>query len=244
MAKETLKQKPLIYSIDDDVSMNKLMEARFVKNGCDIKTFTTPKDLISEVRKKRPNLLLVDLNLGENFSGFDVIEEIRFELKYDFPIIVVSSSDQSQTVAHALEIGANDYVIKPILRIQFEEKVSEYIDAPNIYENIPQALKKISPEFQTAKLDFKMTLIEVSPIGFTLNSQHLIKKGSSFWLSGKEIKKIIPSEDKVFVTVLGSAMQMSDEHRLYHIKVEIDPTQENVVNDIKSFLNSKRMEES
>jgi len=242
MATKPLKNLPLIYSIDDDPAMNKLMEARFIKFGCEIKTFSDPKLLLDSIRSKVPKLLVTDLNLGEGLSGFDIIETIRFQLKLDFPIIVVSGESDSTQVAHAIEIGATDFVVKPPFRFQFEDKVAEYIQTANLPEHSLPTLHRIKPAYQAAKVTFQMSIQEVNPFGFTLLSTHLIKKGSSFRLSGEVIKKIIPSVESVFVSVLGTATQLTDEHRLYQIRVEVDPTQEQITRDIKTFLQSVRIE--
>lgn len=232
--------KPLIYTIDDDPSMNSLMDLRFTRFGCDIRTFTTPDPLYKALEGKRPKLLLVDLNLGEGISGFDIIEEVRDKLKLDFPIIVVSSMSESSKVAHALELGATDYVVKPPFRFQFEEKMSEYIRASGLPDHTPPTLIPIATDQQATKLSFPLTLYEVNPVGFTFLSPHLIKKGSSFWISGDFVKQIIPDKENLFVTVLGSETHSSDDQKHYLIRVEIDPSQDDIVQGIRRFLMASR----
>jgi DNA-binding response OmpR family regulator len=228
--------KPLIYAVDDDVSMNQIMEARFKKFGCDIETFTEAFTVLDAIRKRRPNLLILDLNLGEGFSGFDIIESIRLSFRLDFPIIVVSSESESSKVAHALELGATDYVVKPPFRFQFEEKVAEYIQADQLAAATPVALRSVRPDAGGAKVTFPSSVREVTPLGFTLLSPHLIRKGTMIWLSGEEIKNIVPTAEKVLVTVLGSATRISNDERLYEVRVEIDTSDEKVMQDIKAFL--------
>ncbi len=220
--------------------MNRLMDARFTKFGCEIKTFTTATAVLDAIRNRKPKLLLLDLNLGEGLSGFDVIETIRFDLKNDFPIIVISSESDSTKVAHAMELGATDFVVKPPFRFQFEEKVAEYIKTANLPEPTAMALRPVKAEHQNAKVDFQIGIQSVNPLGFTLRSTHLIKKGSSFWLSGPKIKEMIPSTERIFVMVLESAIQLTQDQRVYEIRVEVDPTQEKILEDIKGFLSRSR----
>jgi CheY-like chemotaxis protein len=232
----SLTQKPLIYSIDDDPSMNSLMDLRFTRFGCDIRTFVQPDPLYKAIEAKRPRLLLVDLNLGEGISGFDVIELVRDKMKLDFPIIVVSSMKETSKMAHALELGATDYVVKPPFRLQFEEKISEYIKSSTLPDFTPLSLRPVALDNQATKITFPLSLFEVNPVGFTFLSPHLIKKGSSFWISGDFITKIIPTKGSLFVTALGSETHSSDDQRNYLIRVEVDPSQEDVVQGIRNFL--------
>jgi CheY-like chemotaxis protein len=232
----SLTPKPLIYSIDDDPSMNSLMDLRFTRFGCEIKTFVEPDSLFKAIEAKRPKLLLVDLNLGEGLSGFDVIELVRDKMNLDFPIIVVSSMKETSKMAHALELGATDYVVKPPFRFQFEEKISEYIQSSTLPDFTPPSLRPVPVDQQATKISFPLTLFEVNPIGFTFLSPHLIKKGSSFWISGDFVSKIIPTKTSLFVTVLGSATHSSEDQKHYLIRVEVDPTQDDVIQGIRNFL--------
>ncbi len=228
--------KPLIYAVDDDVSMNQVMEARFLKFGCDIETFVDAKQALAALRNRRPQLLIVDLDLGEGLSGFDLIDAIRSEMHCTFPIIVVTAETNNAKVAHALEIGATDYVVKPPFRFKFEEKVAEYIEAERLALYTPIPLRPVKEEAKAARLTFPISIAEVNPMGFTLISAHLIRKGTVFTLAGEAIGEIVPSKPEVTVSVLGSTVRMTGEERKYEIRVEVDSSDQTAIQDIKGFL--------
>jgi CheY-like chemotaxis protein len=216
--------------------MNQVMEARFRKFGCEIETFVDANQALEALRTRRPQLLIVDLDLGEGLSGFDLIDAIRTEMHFTFPIIVVTAETDNAKVAHALEIGATDYVVKPPFRFKFEEKVAEYIEAERLALHTPIPLKSVKKEAQSASLTFPISLNEVNPMGFTLLSPHLIRKGTTFTLSGATIGEIIPSKSEVMVSVLGSTVRMVGEERRYEIRVEVDSSDQSAIQDIKEFL--------
>ncbi len=122
-----LSNKPLVYLLDDDEVLIKSVEWRFVNSGCEVKSFNTIEALFSSYQNKKPNLLLVDLNLGDGFSGFDVIKKIRTEYKDSIPIIILSGDNNHQNISHGLELGANDYIIKQPLRLLFDEIILQYL---------------------------------------------------------------------------------------------------------------------
>ncbi|RMF64662.1 MAG: response regulator [Calditrichaeota bacterium] len=61
-----------------------------------------------------PVLLLLDLKLPR-VSGFDVLEWLRKQKKLArIPVVVLTSSNQSQDVNRAYDLGANSYLVKPV----------------------------------------------------------------------------------------------------------------------------------
>jgi two-component system KDP operon response regulator KdpE len=67
-----------------------------------------------------PDLLIVDLGLP-GMDGYEVIRRIR--ARSDVPIIVLSVRDQEQDIVKGLELGADDYVIKPFSHLQLLSRI-------------------------------------------------------------------------------------------------------------------------
>lgn len=60
-----------------------------------------------------PRLLLLDLNLPQ-VNGFEVLQRLRKEAAFvDFPVIILSSSQQPSDQARARALGADEFVVKP-----------------------------------------------------------------------------------------------------------------------------------
>ena len=67
-------------------------------------------DGINKVEDDSPDIIILDINLPD-MSGFDVLERIRqFS---EVPIIILSARDQEIDKVRGLEIGADDYIVKP-----------------------------------------------------------------------------------------------------------------------------------
>lgn len=236
-----MTQKFLIYSIDDDQIINQILEARLLKSGYDARVFNVAKDLVSALRDKLPDLLILDLDLGAGgLSGFDLIEYVRLNLRSDIPIIVISSNSKSENVTHALEIGANDFLNKPAYQGPFEEKIARYLGETKGSRESASKLNPLPEKFRDASLKFQVNIKEVNSLGFVLSCSHLIKKGHSFWLEGNHLREILPSVTRLQVTVLGTALEIVENTRTYLLKVEIDSTQGAIVQELKNFLDLKQ----
>jgi two-component system, sensor histidine kinase and response regulator len=113
-----MKQKNVLV-IDDSETNLLLFESMFENEPrINILVKDSGKDIIEYCKKNNPDLILLDLMMPE-ISGFDVLEILQShnELK-QIPIIIISALDGPAEIKRAIELGANDYIIKPI---DFEE---------------------------------------------------------------------------------------------------------------------------
>jgi YesN/AraC family two-component response regulator len=70
-------------------------------------------DALNKLRKnKNINLVLTDINMP-NKNGFELIESMK-ELNFNQPVIVISAYDQEAYKNRAFELGATEFIVKPI----------------------------------------------------------------------------------------------------------------------------------
>ena len=60
-----------------------------------------------------PDIIICDIMMPY-FSGMELIDFVRNELKLNVPIIIISSAGNEENVLSAFELGANDFLPKPI----------------------------------------------------------------------------------------------------------------------------------
>ncbi len=102
------KQKILI--VDDDVNIAELISLYLTKECFDTLIVNDGEAAISEFASYQPNLVLLDLMLP-GIDGYEVCREIRKTSKV--PIIMLSAKGEIFDKVLGLELGADDYVIKP-----------------------------------------------------------------------------------------------------------------------------------
>jgi diguanylate cyclase (GGDEF)-like protein len=102
-----------ILIVDDDKNILKLLSFRFKKEGYSVRTATNGKVCLEHIRKKMPNLVILDISMPV-MDGFEVLSNIRRNLRTShLPVIMLTArSDLSQRI-EGLKMGADDYIAKP-----------------------------------------------------------------------------------------------------------------------------------
>ena len=102
------KQKILI--VDDDVNIAELISLYLTKECYDTRIVNDGEEALSIYEQYQPNLILLDLMLP-GIDGYQVCREIR--TKSNVPIIMLSAKGEIFDKVLGLELGADDYIMKP-----------------------------------------------------------------------------------------------------------------------------------
>ena len=111
----TMNLRPSRLLIVDDNEMNRDMLARrLTRKGYVIGLASSAKELLERVQRDAVDLVLLDIEMP-NISGLDALKTLREHYSpAQLPIIMVTAKTQSDDIVAALELGANDYLTKPI----------------------------------------------------------------------------------------------------------------------------------
>lgn len=96
--------------VDDEKKIVDIVKAYLEKDGYSVTTAHDGKAALEMARSRPPDLIVLDLMLPE-ISGWDVCRILRAES--DVPIIMLTARDEDTDKIVGLELGADDYVIKP-----------------------------------------------------------------------------------------------------------------------------------
>ena len=100
-----------------------LNEIYWVKNGVEAMKYITQTDPYDEKNAPRPGIILLDLKMPLK-DGFQVLRELKADERYKtIPVVVLTTSINSDDAQKALELGANDYIIKPVRFTDFVRKM-------------------------------------------------------------------------------------------------------------------------
>jgi DNA-binding response OmpR family regulator len=115
---QPILDSPLIYVVDDDVSIARLVFLILESQGYQVKQFHTGRAVLDGLKSDNPDLIILDIVMpGAN--GVEVAKQVRHSSRV--PIIMLSVRDDVTTNLAALDIGADDYLTKPF---QIEELVA------------------------------------------------------------------------------------------------------------------------
>ncbi|PWN08127.1 response regulator transcription factor [Rhodohalobacter mucosus] len=104
------KQKKILI-VEDEPSLVFTLQDTLESEGYAVTVVTDGSHAIDKVKEIEPDLMILDLMLPGK-SGYDICKEIR-DLKYTFPIIMLTARDQEIDKVAGLNIGADDYMTKP-----------------------------------------------------------------------------------------------------------------------------------
>lgn len=105
--------KPLIYLIEDEESISKLICLYLTKENLDAKAFINAEDALTELNNNiLPEMIILDLNLP-GMGGFEFLKLFREKFNSDIPVMIVSARDADEDIINGLNIGADEFVTKP-----------------------------------------------------------------------------------------------------------------------------------
>ena len=97
--------------VEDEEALSNIVKLYLDRAGYETICFNKGKDAISYIGNK-VDLWILDIMLGDDISGYDVIKAIR-EKDENVPVIFTSARDQEIDKIFGLELGSDDYMTKP-----------------------------------------------------------------------------------------------------------------------------------
>ena len=103
-------QRPVVLLVEDEQSITEPLAEALDRDGFETQIATTAAESLELAARLEPDLVLLDLMLPDG-SGFDVCRELR--RSSDVPIIMLTARGEEADRIVGLELGADDYVVKP-----------------------------------------------------------------------------------------------------------------------------------
>lgn len=123
-----VKKEYNILVVDDSTTNIVLLEAILDEKGYKIHTALNAKEAYAIIAKHNPDLILLDL-LMPKISGFEFLEEIKKSSKtQNTPVIVVSALTEEEHIDRIMNMGAIDFVKKPIDLQYLVDKVEDILN--------------------------------------------------------------------------------------------------------------------
>src|ERR1700689_1625211 len=102
---------PSILLVEDDVRLSELVSHYLESNGFRVTTTARGDQVLDQVQRDAPDLVILDLGLPGQ-DGFSICRQLR--PLYTNPILILTARDNDIDQVLGLELGADDYVIKPV----------------------------------------------------------------------------------------------------------------------------------
>jgi len=102
-----------ILVVEDENDIAALVAYHLMRDGYRVRTLAAGRPALDQVRRERPDLILLDLMLP-GLSGFDVLADLRGRPETaDLPVVILTARGNEEDRIRGLELGADDYITKP-----------------------------------------------------------------------------------------------------------------------------------
>jgi len=100
--------------VDDEESNRDILSRRLQRQGFEVWLAEDGPQALASIRKQAPDMVLLDIRMP-GMSGMQVLQAIRERYSpTELPVIMITAESQSASVVEALQMGANDYITKPV----------------------------------------------------------------------------------------------------------------------------------
>ena len=103
--------KPHILMVEDDAAVGNLIATTLETQNYQFHRAKTGASALVDALSYRPDVMLLDLGLPD-MDGLDVLKELS-GLPQEVPVIIISARDRESEKVKALDMGADDYIVKP-----------------------------------------------------------------------------------------------------------------------------------
>jgi PAS domain S-box-containing protein len=109
-----MPQRKRLLVVDDDELNRDMLGRRLLRGGYAVRQAGSGEQALAILAGEPIDLVLLDAMMP-GMSGLEVLREIRkTRPASEFPVVMVSANQESETVVAALRAGANDYIVKPV----------------------------------------------------------------------------------------------------------------------------------
>jgi len=156
-----------ILVVDGDAPARREIKSACEQDGYQVLEAETGSDALRVHTAAHPNLVLLEVTLPDG-SGFDVCRELR-RSDPTSPVIMMSTRSDEIDVVVALEIGADDYVTKPLRLRELAARIAAHL----------RRARMESAEAMRTRLEFRELIIDV-------NERRIYKSGKEIELTHTE----------------------------------------------------------
>lgn len=164
------KQKILI--VDDDNNIAELISLYLTKECFDTKIVNDGEEALLAYKSYNPNLILLDLMLP-GIDGYQVCREIR--AKDNIPIIMLSAKGEVFDKVLGLELGADDYIMKPF-------------DSKEMVARVKAVLRRYQPTKTESQTAPAIKMVSFTDLEINLSNYSVVYMGETIDMPPKELE--------------------------------------------------------
>ena len=140
-------REPIIYIVDDDVSVHRALSLLLKSHGFGVQTFTNAAGFLAFKHPKVPSCLVLDIRLP-NINGF-ALQEIMAKQGIVTPVIFITGHGDIPMSVKAMQAGAIDFLPKPFTEKKLLNAITQAISKSKIQNKKQAEIAKIKRRIKT-----------------------------------------------------------------------------------------------
>jgi len=185
--------------VDDDQRNVRLMESILRGSGYRVVKAYNGEDALKAVETSPPDLLLLDVMMPK-MSGFELCQRLkeRYETRL-LPIIMVTALNALEDKVQALEFGADDFLSKPINKVELLAKVRSVLRVKGLHDELERNRREIEAKNQelVRMQGFKESMMQMvvhdlkNPLASIMGNVQLIQMQSAEGVNPAKVNELL-----------------------------------------------------
>lgn len=140
---EKVRRQPVVLVVDDHPLNLELIEGCLADVDCRVVTATDGIEALELVKAEAPDLVLLDVMMPR-MDGYEVCQRLKQSPEGKLlPVVMVTALGQIADRVRGLEVGADDFIVKPIERVELVARVRSLLRVKHLYDRLDDVQRTI-----------------------------------------------------------------------------------------------------
>lgn len=168
---DRVRALPVVLVVDDHPLNLELVEGCLADVECRVITATDGVEALNLFHTEHPDIVLLDVMMPR-MDGYEVCQRIKASPEGRLlPVVMVTALGQIADRVRGLEVGADDFIVKPIERVELVARVRSLLRVRQLYERLDDAQRTIFALARIVEAKDRLTEAHTERVG--LNSRRL-----------------------------------------------------------------------
>ncbi|MCP4698460.1 MAG: response regulator [Gammaproteobacteria bacterium] len=237
------KKKVLVI---DDVAANIDIVDAALQNEYEVLAATSGEDGLAAAEEERPDLILLDIMMPE-MDGYEVCQKLKADPKTrEIPVIFVTAMGNVENETRGLNLGAADYIAKPVSPPIVRARVRNCLNLQQAYKTLAEQNKKLK---ETATLRENVERIArhdiKAPLNGIINVPETLRQDSNLTVKQKESLELVADGGRRILEMIDRSLNLykmeTGTYRYEPVTVNILPLFHKIIRETEKLSGRKKV---